>query len=68
MQNQTKADTVADLLSFIEANGPANADERLLLAIVKEADAIEGAQETVSKSVTNIWGLMFSWMDKRKAA
>ena len=68
MQNQTKAETVGDLLEFIKADGPANADEQLLAEIIGQADSIEKAQEDISTSVTKIWQLMFSWMDKRKAA
>lgn len=67
MQKQTKAETIADLLEFIDRNGPANADEQLLAEIVGQADSIEKAQEDISTSVTKIWQLMFSWMDKRRA-
>ena len=67
MQNRTKADTVADLLEFIKADGPANSDEQLLAEIIDQADSIEKAQEDISNSVGNIWQLMFSWMDKRRA-
>ena len=67
MQNQTKAETVGDLLEFIKADGPANADEQLLAEIIGQADSIEKAQEDISTSVTKIWQLMFSWMDKRRA-
>ena len=67
MQKHTKAETVADLLEFIKADGPANSDEQLLAEIIGQADNIEKAQDSISESVTNIWQLMFSWMDKRRA-
>jgi len=67
VQKHTKAETVADLLSSIEADGPANPDEQLLAEIIGQADNIEKAQDSISESVTNIWDLMFSWMDKRRA-
>ena len=67
MQKHTKAETIADLLEFIEANGPANSDEQLLAEIIDQADSIEKAQAIINTSVTNIWQLMFSWMDKRRA-
>jgi hypothetical protein len=67
VQKHAKAETVADLLEFIKADGPANSDEQLLVEIIDQADNIEKAQEAINTSVTNIWQLMFSWMDKRRA-